>query len=386
MSLGRTRRILLSMETSALRYAFSKVLLRKSSSQKCYTSRIITFLSPSGYAPQRANGMAWTLKTRLRGVLRRCAFKPVILMYHRIAATDLDPWELAVSPTNFEKQVRDLAKTRRVLPLRELASRHIEGSLPPDAAAITFDDGYACNALIAAPVLETLGLPATFFLVTSMLGKTDEFWNDALERVIFDTRAAGPASIVVAGRDAHVDLGEQADDYQLGRGWRAMHEPPRTAREQAYLKLWKVLKPASFDVQYQAIESLARQVGSDLSPRTSHRPMTIDEARMLSRRSRLDISGHTDTHVSLPLWDRHIQLKEIQKSCRTCEDLSCRPCTTFAYPYGDYSDLTIECAKESGLVCAVSAYPRPVANTDLPLVLPRIMMTNESIVGYLDAN
>jgi peptidoglycan/xylan/chitin deacetylase (PgdA/CDA1 family) len=331
--------------------------------------------------------MAWSLRTKLRGVLRRCGFKPVILMYHRIAETDLDPWELAVSPANFERQMRDLAKTRRVLPLREFASRHIEGSLPPDAAAITFDDGYACNAWIAAPLLEALGLPATFFLATSMLGKSDEFWNDALERIIFDPKAAGLASIGVAGCETHVDLGGQAaDDYQLGRGWRAMQEPPRTAREHAYLKLWKVLKPASFTVQYQAIESLARQVGSDLAPRTSHRPMTNDEARILSRRSRLDISGHTETHVSLPLWDRHIQLKEIQQSRRTCEDLSCRPCTTFAYPYGDYSDLTIECAIESGLVCAVSAYPRPVANTDLPLVLPRIMMRNESIVGHLGAN
>ena len=327
--------------------------------------------------------MAWRLKTKLRRVLRRRAVKPVILMYHRIAATELDPWELAVSPTTFEKQVRDLTKTRCVLPLREFALRHIDGSLPRDAAAITFDDGYACNALIAAPVLVTLGLPATFFLVTSMLGKSDEFWNDALERVIFDPGAAGPASIVVAGREAHVDLGEQADDRELGRGWRAMREPPRTARERAYFKLWTVLKPASFEVQYQAIESLARQVGSDLAPRTSHRPMTTDEVRLLSRRPHLDVSGHTETHVSLPLWHRDVQLKEIQQSRQTCEDLSGRPCTTFAYPYGDYSDLTVECAKESGLACAVSAHPRPMSKADHPLVLPRIMMTNESIAGHL---
>ncbi|TJX00730.1 MAG: hypothetical protein E5X43_09415 [Mesorhizobium sp.] len=330
--------------------------------------------------------MAWTLGTMLRRASRRRGFKPVILMYHRIVATDLDPWELAVSPTNFEKQMQDLAKTRRVLPLRELASRHIEGSLPPDAAAITFDDGYACNALVAAPLLEALGLPATFFLATSMLGKAEEFWNDALERVVFDPQAAGPASIVVAGREVLVDLGEQRYDCQWGRGWRAMQDPPRTPREHAYLKVWELLKRVSFDVQYHAIESLARQVGSDLAPRTSHRPMTIEEARTLSRRSRLDISGHTETHVSLPLWDRSIQLKEIQQSRRICEDLSCRPCTTFAYPYGDYSDLTIECATESGLACAVSAHPRPLVKSDLPLALPRIMMRNESIVGHLGAN
>jgi peptidoglycan/xylan/chitin deacetylase (PgdA/CDA1 family) len=331
--------------------------------------------------PPKTSSMAWTLRRKLSRFLRRRRGDPVILMYHRIADADLDPWELAVRPAAFEKQMRDLASTRSVLPLDEFVSRHLKGNLPSDAAAITFDDGYACNALLAAPLLEALGLPATFFLATGMLGKSEEFWNDALERVVFDPAAGGPASVVIAGRGVQVDLGTQPEDYYVGRAWRAMQEPPRTARQRAYLKLWEVLKPAAFDLQYQAIESLARQVGSDLVARKSHRPMTTDEARTLSRRPSLDISAHTHTHISLPLWDRDIQLEEIRQSRRICEALSCRPCTAFAYPYGDFSDLTIECAKQCGLMCAVSAYPRSVASTDLPLTLPRIMMRNQSTVG-----
>jgi peptidoglycan/xylan/chitin deacetylase (PgdA/CDA1 family) len=302
-------------------------------------------------------------------------------MYHRIAAADQDPWELAVPPAVFERQMRELARTRSVLPLREFVSRHLKGSLPPNAAAITFDDGYACNALVAGPLLEALGLPATFFLATAMLGKSEEFWNDALERVVFDPAAGGPASIVVAGRQVQVDLGEGPENHDVGRAWRAMQEPPRTARQHAYLELWKVLKTTSLELQYQAVASIASQVGSDLGPRASHRPMTIEEALTLSRRPCLDISGHTETHVSLPLWGRDIQMKEIRQSRLLCEAISCRPCTAFAYPYGDFSDLTIECATESGLTCAVSAYPRPVASGDLPLTLPRIMMRNETTVG-----
>jgi peptidoglycan/xylan/chitin deacetylase (PgdA/CDA1 family) len=324
--------------------------------------------------------MAWTLRTKLSRIVRRRRCEPVILMYHRIAVADIDPWELAVAPAAFDRQMRDLASKRRVLPLSEFAARHLTGSLTPDAAAITFDDGYACSALVAAPLLEALGLPATFFLVTAMLGNSEEFWNDALERVVFDPRAGGPASIVIGGREVHVDLGEQPEDHHLGQGWRAMQEPPRTTRQHAYLKLWEVLKPVPFETQYQAIESITRQVGSKLEPRIDHRPMTIQEARTLSRTSDLDISGHTDTHVSLPLWDRYTQMKEIRQSRQICESLSSRPCSAFAYPYGDYSDLTIDCATESGLTCAVSAYPKTVANADLPLALPRIMMRNESTV------
>jgi peptidoglycan/xylan/chitin deacetylase (PgdA/CDA1 family) len=334
----------------------------------------------------RTDPLALTLRTKVSRFLRRQRCDPVILMYHRIAPADLDPWELAVRPSIFEQQMRDLRNTRSVLPLSEFVSCHLQGNLASDAAAITFDDGYACNALVAAPILEELGLPATFFLATAMLGKSEEFWNDALQRVVFDSAAGGSASIVVAGHQLQVDLGGQSENNHADRAWRAMQEPPRTARQHAYLKLWQVLKSTPFDLQYQAIGSLASQVGSNLVPRASHRPMTMEEARTLSRGSGMDISGHTNTHVSLPLWDRDIQLKEIRESCGLCEALSGRPCTTFAYPYGDFSELTIECATRSGLTGAVSAYPRPVAKTDLPLALPRIMMRNNSTVQRWSAD
>ena len=57
-----------------------------------------------------------------------------------------------------------------VLPLSEAASRLAQGTLPARALSITFDDGYADNREIAAPILQRLGLSATFFIATSFLG------------------------------------------------------------------------------------------------------------------------------------------------------------------------------------------------------------------------
>jgi len=330
--------------------------------------------------------MASTIRTRISRLLRIRRPKPVILMYHRVATGEMDPWELAVAPAIFKKQMRDLASLRRVLSLTEFACRHRRGNLPPDSAAITFDDGYACNALVAAPLLEALDLPATFFLVTAMLGRPEEFWSDALERVVFDPKAGGAATISAAGREVHVDLGACPEEVRNTPPWRAMVEPPRTPRQHAYLRLYHALKPMSFGLQYQAIHSLASQVGSRREPQTSHRPMTIEEASLLSQRRGLDIAGHTQTHISLPLWERDVQLKEIEESRRVCEALACRPCTSFAYPYGDTSDLTVECAAQAGLNCAVSAYPRAVAPTDHPLALPRHMIRNDSVIESLGAD
>ena len=68
---------------------------------------------------------------------------PAILMYHRVNEPGYDPWELAAGLEGGE---------------------YDRGDLPRDAVAITFDDGYACNGLNAAPLLAAHGLPATVFL------------------------------------------------------------------------------------------------------------------------------------------------------------------------------------------------------------------------------
>jgi peptidoglycan/xylan/chitin deacetylase (PgdA/CDA1 family) len=49
--------------------------------------------------------------------------------------------------------------------------------------AITFDDGYRDNFENAAPVLERLGLPATFFLVTQWMGTDVVPWWDRQQGV-----------------------------------------------------------------------------------------------------------------------------------------------------------------------------------------------------------
>jgi peptidoglycan/xylan/chitin deacetylase (PgdA/CDA1 family) len=318
--------------------------------------------------------MARSLAARISRVMPP---RPVILVYHRIATPDRDPWELSVTPAVFDRQLHTLARRRRVLPLREFVDRHVEGSLPADAAAITFDDGYACNSGVAAPLLEKHGLPATFFLATAMLGRTEEFWNDALERVVFDPNAVGRASIVAGEREIQVDLGEEPEP-RWAQAWRAMSDRPCTMRQRAYMALWRALKPAPLEAQRRAIESIAHQIDSGLAPRSTHRPMTPEEAHRLSRTSGFDICGHTETHIALPLWDRATQTREIAQSRRICEEISGRPCTAFAYPYGDYSDLTLDCVRESGVTCAVSLNWGPVDALEPPLALSRIMMRNES--------
>ena len=68
---------------------------------------------------------------------------------------------MSVSAQNSAEQMEWLAKHRSVLPLVDFAEAHGRNALPADSVAITFDDGYACNALIAAPILKEMGLSST---------------------------------------------------------------------------------------------------------------------------------------------------------------------------------------------------------------------------------
>jgi peptidoglycan/xylan/chitin deacetylase (PgdA/CDA1 family) len=105
---------------------------------------------------------------------------PAILMYHRIATPDVDPWGLSVSPERFAEQVQALRAHRTMLPMDAFVARLRSRTLPHDAVAFTFDDGYSDNLRQAKPILEAAGVPATVFLTTGRIGADKEFWWDEL--------------------------------------------------------------------------------------------------------------------------------------------------------------------------------------------------------------
>ena len=123
-----------------------------------------------------------TAKRLVRRFVGRPIFGRSILLYHRIAEADFDPWNIAVTPNEFERQLFKL-RSKTILPLQEFARLHRQKKLPRNAVAITFDDGYACNALVAAPMLKSFGYPATFFVVSDAIACSEEFWWDQLEAI-----------------------------------------------------------------------------------------------------------------------------------------------------------------------------------------------------------
>src|SRR5690349_18308208 len=110
-----------------------------------------------------------------------------ILIFHRVhAATDpLFPGE--PDARSFDSLLAHIASRFRVMPLAQAARALREGTLPSRALAITFDDGYADNLAVAAPILRRHGMSATVFVASGYL---DGGWmfNDIVIEAVRATR------------------------------------------------------------------------------------------------------------------------------------------------------------------------------------------------------
>jgi peptidoglycan/xylan/chitin deacetylase (PgdA/CDA1 family) len=98
-----------------------------------------------------------------------------ILMYHYIREVDqeADPlgFRLSVRPDRFAEQLAHLAQHNYTpVTVSELAAcLRREFACPARPVALTFDDGYADNALVALPILQRYGFRATFYIATGLI-------------------------------------------------------------------------------------------------------------------------------------------------------------------------------------------------------------------------
>jgi peptidoglycan/xylan/chitin deacetylase (PgdA/CDA1 family) len=113
--------------------------------------------------------------SRLNGLLLRNA--AVVVAFHRVADAP-DARGLSIDRATFERYCRFFRRHFHVLPLRDLVGKLERRERLYRHLAITFDDGYRDNFDPAARVLERLGLPATFFVVSQWIGSDVVPWWD----------------------------------------------------------------------------------------------------------------------------------------------------------------------------------------------------------------
>jgi peptidoglycan/xylan/chitin deacetylase (PgdA/CDA1 family) len=281
----------------------------------------------------------------------------VILIYHRVTDLPNDPEMIAVAPDNFHRQMEYLKQQFRVSRFEDDWS-----DIKEPAVVITFDDGYADNFLEALPILEEVGLPATFFVSTGLIGADKSFWWHQLEALLL--------------RDCEFPTRFQLEDECYGRSWDTSTFKQRNA---LYASLSLLMRRIGSDRQMDWLEQVEHWAGHNRELDSGHRLMSPDELKKLAASPWATIGAHTVTHSALSALTEQQQRQEIFSSKQELESFTGKEITTFSYPFGrkcEYNRTSVRLCREAGFIRVASNFPGQVHKWTDPFQLPRHLVRN----------
>ncbi len=272
-----------------------------------------------------------------------------VMIFHRILP-ETDRF-LAGDPTADEFSAVMAVVRERFHPIRlaEGVRRLQDGTLPQRSVCVTFDDGYADNLEVAAPILKDLQIPATVFVATGYLDGRS-MWNDRLSAAI--RQAPGE----------HIDLNE------FDCGQHPVGDLAQRAQLASFLIRQLKYRPS------EEREQIAGELAARYAPNMRSPMMTRDQVRQL-RAEGIEIGGHTVTHPILARTDDDRAFQEIAENKEDLEGLLGERLRFFAYPNGkpgqDFAPIHSDMVKRAGYRGALTTRPGvSTAGTD-PFLLPR---------------
>jgi peptidoglycan/xylan/chitin deacetylase (PgdA/CDA1 family) len=300
----------------------------------------------------------------------------LILLYHRVAEVNSDPWSLSVSPQHFADHLDVVRKRGYPVALKQLNRTLQDGKRLPRSIAITFDDGYANNLYRAKPLLERYDIPATVFVTSGYIGKTQEFWWDELEQVLLKPgRLPETLPLHINGSLNKWMLGAAVDYSEVDYGRDYDRYAPNAepgSRLFFYYSVWQRLQPLPDEQRREVLDQIWAWANVRPKARLTHRPLDSQELRTLEKGGLVEVGAHTVTHPLLAGHPIEIQREEILQSKGELEDMLGHPVTSFSYPHGNYTRETLALVREAGFSCACTCAVDTVRrNTDC-FQLPRI--------------
>lgn len=287
----------------------------------------------------------------------------VVLRYHRVCGSRDEPVPLAVTPEEFDAQLAFLKARCEVVSPRVVAAAVAEERvLPPNAVAITFDDGYEDNFSTAFPLLKKHGLTAGFFLTAGWIETANVLWWDRLHEYVREAarercepvgheRLPKPVARAIAAADLAAPAGAASLEHELVAALRGLRVPP--------------------DALDALVESIAEVFGTGECAFDPYLPMNWFQVELLHEGG-MAIGSHGMSHARLATVPADAAYAELEASKRLLEQRLGDSVDLLAYPAGDYDRDVIDLAGEAGYAAAFTTETGPVRPGDEPLALRRI--------------
>jgi peptidoglycan/xylan/chitin deacetylase (PgdA/CDA1 family) len=249
--------------------------------------------------------------------------------------------------TELERQLRYLSAQFEVVSLQALvASLGSPGEPLARRLAITFDDGLRNNITVAYPILQRLGLPATFFVCPGLIERGRWLWNQEVRQRLRSLGARARRALAA----------------KVGA-------PPAV---EGFVEWMKRLDLDS----RQRVERRVRESTHDFTPSAQEREeFDLADWRELAQLdpAMVTIGSHTLTHPILTSLDERQTEVEIGESRRVIEKRLNRPADLFCYPNGEHSAAALQAARKHYRAAVVSTGPWVQRGCD-PHLIPRLPM------------
>jgi peptidoglycan/xylan/chitin deacetylase (PgdA/CDA1 family) len=267
-----------------------------------------------------------------------------IFLFHGVVETC--PYEVRnysrkhLPATEFRQILEALGRRGQALSMDDVVRICRSGdAFPSGAFAVTFDDGFENNLLVARPILDDLGIPATVYVTSRFVDENAMSWIDRIEWAI-ERVAAGSVrlpwsleAVEFNGKDAKIEL---------------LNEIRRIAKLDRDLDLDDL------------VSSIFRQFDLDevrASDDPLDRKMTWEQVRAW-RAPGFIVGGHSHTHAVLSFLSPDALDREIDTSLQLLRDKAGIRTSHYSYPEGlahCYSPSVISALKARGVTCSPTA-------------------------------
>jgi peptidoglycan/xylan/chitin deacetylase (PgdA/CDA1 family) len=271
-----------------------------------------------------------------------------ILMYHRFADS-----------AGLDRQCRYLRAQYSILSLDQIAHwLDADQQFPPNALAITADDGYRDFYESAFPVFSAHKIPVTLFLITGFLDRRLWVWTDIIPYLVWHTPRTHAEVPLTNTANTPMRLDSTIERIRWGR---QLTERAKRMTNSERLELLAKL-PDIFCVQLPTI------------PPDPFAPLTWNQVREMADKG-IGFGAHTESHPILSKVSLEEARGEVMFSRQRIESELQKSVVHFCYPNGRAEDFTgqvIDVVKACGFKTAVTTEPGVNGREHDPFTLRRI--------------
>lgn len=284
----------------------------------------------------------------------------LILAYHGISMEDeheCDP-DLFMRPDYFRARMQSLSRYNcNVLPLEAAIESLINGTLPENSVALTFDDGCHNFYSMAYPILREFGYPATLYLSTFYVFYNRPVFDPACQYILWKSRGKTLDLSNLTGVSTSFDLSDpylRSSAFQLIRSHCVRKGMSATEKDELLAKLSESL---GFDYQAMAESRIMNY-------------LTPDEVSYLASEG-IDIQLHTHNHRVA--FERDRFTKEITDNIEHIHRLTGSDLIHFCYPGGRYDHKFLPWLSEMNIASATTCDPGLATRRTNRWLLPRLV-------------